>query len=59
MMGMQMGDVTSTCADISALQRDTGYSPSTPIDVGVPEFVSWYQDFFGTNNHEQVRDATS
>src|SRR5215469_13762421 len=36
---MQPGDVVATRADTTALQRDTGFSPTTPIEQGVPEFV--------------------
>ena len=43
--GMQMGDVRDTFADISAIARDHGYAPTTPIDVGVPRFVKWYRDY--------------
>ncbi|GGF39810.1 NAD-dependent epimerase [Youhaiella tibetensis] len=46
MMDMQPGDVASTRAEISALQRDTGYAPSTSIETGVPNFVAWYRDYF-------------
>lgn len=46
MMDMQPGDVASTRAEISALQRDTGYAPSTSIEIGVPNFVAWYRDYF-------------
>ncbi len=42
---LQDGDVPETAADISRAQRDFGYSPSTPISVGVPRFVAWYQDY--------------
>jgi UDP-glucuronate 4-epimerase len=42
---MQPGDVKETFADISAIQRDCGFAPSTPIDVGVPRFVAWYRDY--------------
>jgi UDP-glucuronate 4-epimerase len=44
---MQAGDVKDTFADISAIARDHGFSPSTSIDEGVPRFVSWYRDFHG------------
>ena len=44
---MQPGDVQATYADITDLQRDTGFSPGTPIDVGVPKFVAWYREFYG------------
>jgi UDP-glucuronate 4-epimerase len=35
-------DVEETFADISAIQALCGFAPSTPIDVGVPRFASWY-----------------
>ena len=47
MMPMQPGDVRDTFADISAIQRDLGFRPSTKIDVGVPRFVDWYRDYHG------------
>ncbi len=45
MLPMQPGDVTSTWADCSALQRDTGYLPDTPIREGVRHFVAWYRRY--------------
>lgn len=42
---MQPGDVPETFADISAIQDDLGYAPTTPIDQGVPAFVRWYRDY--------------
>lgn len=44
---MQAGDVTRTCADIEAIQRDLGYAPTTSIDEGVPRFVAWYREYHG------------
>jgi UDP-glucuronate 4-epimerase len=44
---MQLGDVKDTFADISAIQRDLGFSPTTTIDEGVPRFVNWYRDYHG------------
>jgi len=46
-MPMQMGDVRETFADISAIERDHGFRPTTTIDEGVPQFVSWYRKFHG------------
>jgi UDP-glucuronate 4-epimerase len=43
---MQPGDVQSTYADIEASQRDLGFDPKTPIDIGVPKFVDWYKEFY-------------
>lgn len=45
MRPLQPGDVPETYADISAIQRDTGFAPTTPIDVGVPRFVDWYRGY--------------
>jgi len=44
---MQPGDVTATYADIDAMSQDFGFSPATPIDVGLPKFVEWYRGFYG------------
>lgn len=46
-MPMQAGDVAATFADTSALHRDTGYCPSTPVPVGVERFVAWYREYYG------------
>ena len=42
---MQPGDVKETFADISAIERDHGFQPTTTIDQGVPLFVQWYRDY--------------
>ena len=42
---MQPGDVKETFADISAIERDHGFQPSTTIDQGVPRFVAWYRNY--------------
>jgi UDP-glucuronate 4-epimerase len=44
---MQPGDVRETRADISAINRDLGFEPTTPIDVGVPAFIAWYRAYHG------------
>lgn len=48
LLPLQAGDVPDTYADVSALQRDTDYSPSTSIETGVRRFVDWYRDFYET-----------
>ena len=45
MLPMQPGDVQATFADIDALQRDVGFRPGTPIEVGVRKFVDWYRTY--------------
>ena len=44
---MQPGDVKDTFADISAIERDLDFAPTTSIDEGVPRFVSWYREYHG------------
>ena len=44
---MQPGDVRATYADITAIQKDFGFEPSTPIDNGIPNFVDWYCEYHG------------
>ena len=43
---MMVGDVPDTLASVEALHDATGYTPSTPVEVGVPAFVAWYRDFY-------------
>jgi UDP-glucuronate 4-epimerase len=42
---MQPGDVARTYADIDAIAANLGYTPTTPIDVGIPAFVDWYRGY--------------
>ena len=44
---MQAGDVPATFADASLLQALTGYTPSTPVEVGVARFCAWYRERYG------------
>ena len=44
---MQPGDVKATLSDIEATTRDLGYRPTTEIEVGVPNFVAWYRQYYG------------
>ncbi len=44
---MQPGDVKETAADITAIQRDVGFAPTTPIAVGVPAFIDWFKQYHG------------
>ncbi len=44
---MQPGDVKETFADITAISRDLGFTPKTPIEQGLPRFVAWYRDYHG------------
>jgi UDP-glucuronate 4-epimerase len=44
---MQPGDVKETYADIGDLTAAIGFTPTTPIDVGIPRFVEWYKSYHG------------
>ena len=44
---MQPGDVKDTYADISAIERDHGFAPTTSIDDGIPLFVDWFKQYHG------------
>ena len=46
MLPIQPGDVEETCADIDALIKDVGFSPSTPIEIGINNFLEWYKSYY-------------
>ncbi|MBU4365965.1 MAG: NAD-dependent epimerase [Kiritimatiellae bacterium] len=46
LLPMQAGDVEATCADVADLVRDTGFQPSTPLEVGIKKFVDWYREYY-------------
>lgn len=46
LLPMQPGDVAVTYADTSALERDHGYRPSTPLRTGLKNFAQWYKEFY-------------
>ena len=43
---MQAGDVPVTYADTSALEKDYGFKPSTPLRMGLRSFAQWYKEFY-------------
>ncbi len=43
---MQPGDVPVTYADTSALERDFGFKPHTPLRDGLRKFAEWYKEFY-------------
>lgn len=44
---MQPGDVPTTFADTSALERDFGFKPHTSLRDGLRKFAEWYKEFYG------------
>jgi len=47
LMPMQPGDVRKTCADVQDLRKAVGFTPNTPIAVGIQKFVDWFRAFHG------------
>tara|TARA_Y100000589_G_C27146869_1_gene627204 strand:+ start:615 stop:1637 length:1023 start_codon:yes stop_codon:yes gene_type:complete len=43
---MQPGDVKSTYADTSKLEKYIGFKPRTTIKEGIPKFIDWYKTFY-------------
>ena len=44
---MQPGDVPTTYADTTALEKDLGFKPHTPLRNGLRAFARWYKEFYG------------
>ena len=46
LVAMQPGDVPVTYADTSALERDFGFKPHTPLREGLRKLAEWYKKFY-------------
>ncbi|MEM1398343.1 MAG: NAD-dependent epimerase/dehydratase family protein [Pseudomonadota bacterium] len=46
---MMPGDVVSTVADITESRDVLGFEPKTPLEEGLPNFVSWYKKYYKSN----------
>lgn len=46
LVAMQPGDVPITYADTSALERDFGFKPHTPLREGIRKFAEWYKEYY-------------
>ena len=44
---MQMGDVHSTLADTSLLEKYINFKPQTSLNFGIKKFIEWYRFFYG------------
>ncbi len=44
---MQPGDVPTTYADATALERDFGFTPKITLREGLRAFAQWYKEFYG------------
>ena len=43
---MQPGDVPTTYADSTALERDFGFTPRIPLREGLRKFAEWYKEYY-------------
>jgi nucleoside-diphosphate-sugar epimerase len=43
---MQPGDVSVTYADVTPLERDFGFKPTTTLREGLRRFARWYKEFY-------------
>lgn len=50
LVAMQAGDVPVTYADTSALEKDYGFKPHTPLREGLRKFAEWYKEFYMKGN---------
>ena len=49
---LQDGDVLATSADVSRLEQDFDFAPTTPLAEGLASFVAWFRSYHqpGSNN---------
>jgi UDP-glucuronate 4-epimerase len=47
LLPMQPGDVYQTYADVSDLECDFGFKPSTSLEEGLRKFARWYKGYYG------------
>ena len=46
---MQPGDVPTTFADATALERDFGFTPKITLREGLRDFAQWYKEYYCNN----------
>lgn len=46
LLPMQEGDVPDALADVDDLVKEINFKPSTPIEIGVGNFIDWYLDYY-------------
>ncbi|MEO1068905.1 MAG: NAD-dependent epimerase/dehydratase family protein, partial [Cyanobacteria bacterium J06638_6] len=62
LLPMQPGDVPATYADIADLTAAVGFVPRIPIEVGIPQFVDWYCQYYAVssgNGHGLFANASA
>lgn len=43
---MQAGDVPATWADVSDLEEQLHYKPTTTVQAGIKNFIRWYKSYY-------------
>ncbi|MCQ2819898.1 MAG: GDP-mannose 4,6-dehydratase [archaeon] len=46
LLPMQPGDVYRTYADVSDLEKDFGFKPTTSLREGLSKFAKWYKEYY-------------
>ena len=46
LVAMQAGDVETTYADTSPLEKDYGFKPNTSLKEGLNKFCMWYKEYY-------------
>lgn len=54
LMPMQPGDVLETCADVSSLRERVGFQPEVSLEIGLPKFIEWYQEYYRCDLSSQL-----
>ncbi|MGH8379949.1 NAD-dependent epimerase [Pseudomonas sp.] len=55
LLALQPGDVLTTCADASALEQVTGFTPQISLDDGLGRFVAWFHHYYSHIDKDTVR----
>merc|ERR1712151_432519 len=50
------GDVLKTSADVSKAEKERGYKPTTPLNVGIDHFIIWYKGYFKEGMAKDVQN---
>ena len=54
LVAMQPGDVPTTYADATALERDFGFTPKITLREGLGKFAEWYASFYMSKDQGQL-----
>ena len=46
LLPLQPGEVLQTNSDVTSLEQDINYKPSTCIETGIKNFINWYKNFY-------------